>query len=83
MGELINIIYTAIIVLIVLGWGMLLGFKVMSKLIVQNMEIYARLQRLELINALMESGNYDLQKAAVYLNNHIDDEQKFKERNHE
>lgn len=74
MSELVNIIYTAIIVLIVLGWGMLLGFNVLSKLIVQNMKIDARLQRLELIDALMESGNYDLQRAAVYLNNHIDDE---------
>ncbi|WP_417852577.1 hypothetical protein [Weissella viridescens] len=74
MNGLVNIIFTAIIVLVVLGWGMLLGFKTMSKLVVQNMKIGARLQKLELIDALMESGNYELQRAAVYLNNHIDDE---------
>lgn len=83
MSELVNIIFTAIIVLIVLGWGMLLGFNVMSKLMVQDMKTDAKLQRLELIDALLESGNYDLQRAAIYLNDHIDDEQKFKESNNE
>lgn len=73
MNGLVSIIFTAVIVLVVLGWGMLLGFKAMSKLVVQNMKIGARLQKLELIDALMESGNYELQRVAVYLNNHIDD----------
>lgn len=74
MSELVNIIFTAIIVLVVLGWGMLLGFKAMSKLVVQNMKIGARLQKLELIDALMDSGNNDLKRAAIHLINHIDDE---------
>ncbi|MHA7611554.1 hypothetical protein ACX2QB_04195 [Weissella viridescens] len=74
MNGLVSIIFTAVIVLVVLGWGMLLGFKVASKLMAQNMKIDARLQKLEFIDALLKSENPDLQRVAIYLNDDMDDE---------
>ncbi len=73
MSEVVNIFFTAFVVLIISGYATICGFKTMSSIIVRNMEINARLQKVELIDALLKTDNLDLHRAANYLLEHLDD----------